>query len=161
MFSTVMRSITGCLFGILVLTLFPTRAFAQPPDVTMTQNFPMPPFLTDPCNGDVIAFTGGHTLQLTRTSTSNGFKLLSKLTSVGLGTAAVSQNQYHMNDTNNFEVNVNGSVIGQLETTQSVNLKVIGPGRTDDFFTGFLLHLTIDGAGVPSAVVDNPTLRCQ
>ena len=160
MLSTVSRSIGACLFAAVVLTLFSTPAFAQPAEVTVTQEFVMTPTVINPCNGDVIIVTGGHTVQLTRTSTSNGFKLLSHLTSIGTGTALVNQHQYHLGESNLFEVNASG-VVGQFEETQIVSEKMIGPGPTEDFFMEFLLHLTVNAAGVPSAFVGNPTFRCH
>jgi hypothetical protein len=147
------------VLAALILFCASDRAYAQAD--TFRFQFPTPTSLFDPCNLDTVIFSGGFTLEVTRTSTTNGIQILSKLTSVGTGTGTVAaQRTYHMNDTQTFQANVRGFV-DSFEVTNTESLKLIGPNQGDNFILQAVLHITATPAGVPSAVIDNLTTRCQ
>jgi hypothetical protein len=159
-----MCSATRTIRIVLTVIFALTCRSAAAQTVVLHEDIPIPPLIVNPCNGDVIAFTGGHTLEVAKSETPNGIDVLAKLTSTAFGVATVTTtplttHDYHMNDTNLFEVNIGTS--GASELTLNADIKVIGPSTVANFHTGLLVHLTLNANGTASAVVENPTYRCQ
>jgi hypothetical protein len=122
---------------------------------------PLPAEMTNPCNGEPIAMTGGRTLEVTRvdTSSNGGFHFLSKTTTNGRGTGLLG-GTYTVLDVQNFEFDVNGGN-DQSETSFVVASLVNAPVTTQDFILHSVVHITVNALGVPTSVVDNTEARCR
>jgi hypothetical protein len=146
---------------MLVIGVSPTRAEAV--ENTSHFNFPVVPgtILTNPCNGDLVALTGGSehfVVHFSQQPSGNvQFVFVNNAEDIS-GTSTTTGSNYRVTGVSISSVTVNSP---QNESTVIVRNNLLGQGQIPNFHLDLTIHVTTDANGNSTANVASFSTSCQ
>jgi hypothetical protein len=118
--------------------------------------FPVDAVLTNPCNGEDVAFTGKFHSTFNVTVNGNTFHIeahdnAAQISGTGLSTGA----KYTGSQADNFTLNL---AKGEIDTEEGM-FRMNGQGGVPNFTVHYLLHITVNANGDLTAFVDHYTIK--
>jgi hypothetical protein len=139
----------------------PTELDGAMPQATVSANErdPLAQVLSNPCNGDVVAIEGVmHVVFGVHVDQSGGSHVQAHIIEHGAGTGLTAGDRYSFSADTNL---VSNTPDPSSETTQVVNVRLVGQGAVPNFRALQVLHFTVNANGQVTAVVDKFTSVCH
>lgn len=150
------------LGAALLLTLFAAGAArAQAVTVTTNETLPFTNTMPNPCNGDIVTFSGDiHVVNHFTTDAGGGthVKTHGNYQSVS-GTGTPSGAQYRVVTTSNETINDNDGPQTEVSSVQVLNL--ISQGSGPNFRLRIVFHITINANGTTTSQVEESSIECR
>lgn len=142
-------------------TLAPTPAAAQATTVTTNETIPFTDTRVNPCNQDLVTFSGNmHVANHVTTDAGGGTHVRSHVNYQNvLGTGAPSGLTYRVKTTTNETLNDNDGPQSELTVIQVVRL--ISQGSAPNFQLQVVLHITINANGQTTSEVTESRIACR
>jgi hypothetical protein len=127
--------------------------------VSANTSDPLSQLLSNPCNGDLVAIEGVvHTVFGLHVDQAGGSHIQAHIIEHGAGTGLAAGDKYSFSADTSF---VSNTPDPTSETTQVVNVHLVGQGGAPDFFALQVLHFTVNANGQVTALVDKFTSACH
>lgn len=153
---TLFSMLFACLFA---LTVSASHAYAASSDGAQSISFPVSGEVFNPCNGDVVDFTGEFHDVANVTINNNSFHIVFQDNAQGIhGIGTPSGVSYSGSQHDNFVLN---ETIGASNVTEEGSFTEISQGSAPNFVVHDLLHITVNADGTVTATVDNFTAECR
>ena len=115
--------------------------------------------ISNPCNGDLVAIEGKlHLVFHTHEDAAGGSHIQIQLQEHGAGTGQTFGDTYSFSADTDLVANTPSP---GSETSQIVQIRLIGHGAAPNFIAGQVLHFTVNGVGDVTGVVDKGTSECR
>jgi len=127
--------------------------------VSAVERTPLSQAVANPCNGDVVATEGE--LQLVfgaHADQAGGDHIQAHINEHGAGTGLAAGDKYSFSADTSFVANTPDPT---SETTQVVNVHLVGQGGVPNFFAHQVLHFTVNANGQVTAIVDQLQSECH
>jgi hypothetical protein len=127
--------------------------------VSANERDPLSQLLSNPCNGDVVAIEGVmHVVFGVHVDQAGGTHVQARIIEHGAGIGQAAGDKYSFSADTNF---VSNTLDPSSETTQVVNVRLVGQGTVPNFRAQQVLHFTVNANGQATAVVDKLTSECH
>ena len=140
--------------GIAALLLMAVKSAAS---VVTNVHSPVSGSVTNPCNGEIVKFTGVEHLIATVTIDRSGGFHLTAHENIHITATGNLGSSYEGNQENTFEFN---GRVGD-EQTFVLNLSAISKGSAPNFELHVLQHETVNPNGTVTSLVDHSTASCR
>lgn len=146
---------------LLAGALPPVPAFGQATTVTTSETVPVASTVTNPCNGDAVAFSGNmHVVNHVTTDSAGGTHLHTHTNFQDVsGVGAPSGATYRIITTRSETINDSQSPQAEMTVIQVLNL--IGQGSTPNFKLHMTMHITINANGTTTSTVEELSVTCR
>jgi hypothetical protein len=138
-----------------------TEAFGQATTTTTSEDIPFTSSLANPCNGDVVTFSGTmHVVNTYTTDASGGTHVKSHINYQDVtGTGYPSGLTYNVRTVSNEVVNDNDGPQSEATVISTVKLTARGPAL--DFFLRLVMHVTVNANGETTSEVQEVSIECH
>ncbi|HWS56851.1 MAG TPA: hypothetical protein VN228_22125 [Pyrinomonadaceae bacterium] len=149
------------LYTLAAATTSPTPAAAQATTITTNETIPFTDTRTNPCNQDLVTFSGNlHITNHVTTDSSGGSHVRSHVNYQNVsGTGAPSGANYIVRTTTNETLNDNDGLQSELTVIQVVRL--ITQGSAPNFQLQIVLHITVNANGQTTSEVTESRIICR
>lgn len=159
-----LRFVLPALLAALALaagSAYLPAARGQATTITTNESMPFTSSLTNPCNGDVVTFSGTlHMVNHVTIDSAGGTHVETHVNYSGVsGTGAPSGATYRVVTTRNTSINDSASPQSEVTLVQVINL--IGQGSVPNFRTFMTFHITINANGQTTSTVSNVDTKCS
>lgn len=136
-------------------------ASGQATTVTTNETMPFTDSRVNPCNGDVVNFSGNmHLVNHVTIDSAGGTHLETHVNYSGVsGVGAPSGAEYRVVTTRNTSINDSASPQSEVTVVQVINL--IAQGSVPNFRLFMTFHVTINANGQTTSTVTNVTTKCN
>ncbi|HEX8337256.1 MAG TPA: hypothetical protein VF621_11045 [Pyrinomonadaceae bacterium] len=155
------RLLRAALFALLFTASAGTHAYGQATTVTTSENIPFASTLTNPCNGDLVTFSGTlHVVNSMTTDASGGTHLRTHINYQNVtGTGTPSGLTYKVRTiTNEVSNDADGP---QSNATVISIVKLTAQGPALDFYLRTVLHVTVNANGETTSTVEETSIECR
>lgn len=145
----------------LLAASVPSPAAAQATTVTTNETLPFTSSVVNPCNGDLVTFSGHvHIANHVTTDASGGSHLRMHVNYQNVsGTGTPSGVPYNVVTTQNETRNDNTGPQSETTITQVLNLVSQGPQPNAQVYV--VIHVTVNANGVTTSTVEEVRIACR